>query len=101
MYKPLSMPTLQCLLASACAVADVPDAIVAAKQTNAQTKARELIVIFVNLVFIVIVSFYLSFVVLAFFDSSLLRCHFWPFTGVLRKNFESLTLEVGFATLNR
>ena len=70
------MPTLQCLLASARAVADVPGAIVAAKQTNAQAKARELIVIFVNLVFIVIVSFYLSFVVLAFFDFSLLKLSF-------------------------
>jgi hypothetical protein len=33
----------------------VPGAIVAAKQTNAQAKARELIIIFVNFVFIVIV----------------------------------------------
>src|SRR5207248_6201173 len=32
--------------------------------------------------------------VLAFFDSSLLNCHFWPFTGVLRKIFGSLTREV-------
>ena len=55
------MPTLQCLSASARAVADVPGAIVAAKHTNAQAKARELIIIFVNFVFIVIVSFCLSF----------------------------------------
>jgi hypothetical protein len=54
------MPTLQCLSASARAVADVPGAIVAAKHTNAQAKARELIIIFVNFVFIVVVSFCLS-----------------------------------------
>jgi hypothetical protein len=39
----------------------------ATRHTNAQAKARELIMIFVNFVFIVIVSFRLSFVVLAFF----------------------------------
>ena len=100
-YKPLSMPTLQCLSAAARAVADVPSAIAAAKHTNAQANARELIIIFVNFVFIVVVSFCLSFVVLAFFDFSLLSCHFWPFTEVLRKIFGSLTREVGFATLNR
>jgi hypothetical protein len=48
----------------------VPGAIVAAKHTNAQTKARELIIIFVKFVFIVVVFFYLRFFVLAFFDSS-------------------------------
>ena len=41
------------------------------------------------------------FLVLAFRDSSLLSYHFWPFTGVLRKVFGSLTWEVGFAALNR
>jgi len=57
------MPTLQTRPPSAAAraVADVPGAIVAAKQTNAQAKAKELIVIFVNFVFIVLVSFCLSF----------------------------------------
>src|SRR5947207_12030491 len=65
-YKPLSMPTLHCLSAAARAVADVPGAIVAAKHTNAQAKARELIIILVNFVFIVVVSFCLSFFVLAF-----------------------------------
>jgi hypothetical protein len=70
-YKPLSMPTLQARASVAArAVADVPGAIVAAKHTNAQAKARELIIIFVNFVFIVVVSFCLSFIVLAFFDSS-------------------------------
>jgi len=58
----------------------VPGAITATKHTNAQANARELIMIFVNFVFIVVVSFCLGFVVLAFFDSSLLRGHFWPFT---------------------
>src|SRR5437588_3205257 len=62
-YKPLSMSTLQCLSAAARAVADVPGAIVAAKHTNAQAIARELIIVFVNFVFIVVVSFCLSFLV--------------------------------------
>jgi len=60
------MSTLQCLSVAARAVADVPGAIVAAKHTNAQAKAREPIMIFVNFVFIVIVSFCLGFLL------------FWP-----------------------
>jgi hypothetical protein len=80
------MPTLQTLSTAACAVVDVPGAIVAAKHTKAQAKARELIIIFVNFVFIVIVSFYLSFLGLAFLDSSLLSCHFWPFADVQNGN---------------
>jgi hypothetical protein len=92
------MPTLQTRASGAdCAVADVSGAIVAAKHTNAQAKARELIIIFVNFVFILVVSFCLSLVDLAFGDSSLLRTHFWPFTEVLRKIFGSLTREVGSA----
>jgi hypothetical protein len=56
------MPTLQTRAsASARAVADVPGAIAAAKHTNAQANAREVIIILVNFVFIVIVSFRLSF----------------------------------------
>jgi hypothetical protein len=51
----------QCLSTSARAVADVPGAIVAAKHTNAQANAKELIIIFVDFVFIVIVCFCLSF----------------------------------------
>src|SRR6266480_379765 len=93
-YKPLSIPTLQCLSTSARAVADVPGAIVAAKHTNAQAKAREPIMIFVNFVFIVVVSFCLSFVVLAFFDSSLLSCHLWPFTEVLGRIWRFVTRKV-------
>jgi t-SNARE complex subunit (syntaxin) len=64
------MSTLQGLSAATRAVADVPGAIVAAKHTKAQAKARELIIIFVKFVFIVVVFFYLRFFVLAFFDSS-------------------------------
>src|SRR5437899_3184645 len=69
-YEPFSMPTLQTRPPSpaARAVADVPGAIVTAKHTNAQAKARELIMIFVNFVFIVVFAFCLGFVVLAFFD---------------------------------
>jgi hypothetical protein len=65
------MPTLQtCGSGAGPAVADVPSVIVAAKHTNAQAKARELIIIFVNFVFIVVVSFCLSSVVLPFRDFS-------------------------------
>jgi hypothetical protein len=56
------MPTLQSRPSVAApAVADVPGAIAAAKHTNAQATASELITIFVNVVFIVVVSFCLSF----------------------------------------
>jgi hypothetical protein len=59
------MPTLQtCASAAARAVPDVPGAITATRQTNAQVKARELIIILVNFVFIVVVSFCLSFFLL-------------------------------------
>src|SRR5438067_10122856 len=77
-YKPFSMPTLQTRPPSAAAraVADVPGAIVTAKQTNAQAKARELIMIFVNFVFIVVLSFRLTFVVLPFFWLLIMRGHF-------------------------
>ena len=65
------MPILQtCVSAAARAVADVPGAIAAAKHTDAQAKAKELIRIFVNFVFIVVLSFCLSVVVLAFSGSS-------------------------------
>jgi hypothetical protein len=78
------MLTLQtCASAAARAVVDVPGAILAARHTNALAKAKELIMIFVNFVFIVIVSFCLGLIVLAFFDPSSLSCHFWPFTEVL------------------
>jgi hypothetical protein len=60
----------QCPSAAARAVVDVPGVIVAAKHTNAQVKARELIIVLVNFGFIVIVSFSLSFLVLAFRSSS-------------------------------
>ena len=57
--------------------------------------------IFVNFVFIVVVSFCLSFLVLAFFDSSLLSCHFWPFTEVQNGNLREVMRKGGFAALNR
>jgi hypothetical protein len=83
-----------CGPSAARAVADVPSAIAATRLTNAHAKAKELIIIFVNFVFMVVVSFCLSSVFVAFFDSSLLSCHFRPFTEVLRKILESLTQEV-------
>jgi hypothetical protein len=56
------MPTLQTgASGTAPPSADVLGAIAAAKHTNAQAKAREVIMIFVNVVFIVVVSFCLSF----------------------------------------
>ena len=62
------MPTLQtCPSAAALAVPDVPAAITATRQINAQVKARELIMIFVNFLFILVLSFRLSVVFLAFF----------------------------------
>jgi len=45
-------------------------------------KARELIMIFVNFVFIVVLSFRLSVVVPAFFWLLIMRGYFWPFTEV-------------------
>jgi len=68
---------------SARAVVDVPGAITATRQTNAQAKASELIMIFVNFIFIVVLSFLLSVVVLAFFCLLIVRSHLWPFTDVL------------------
>jgi hypothetical protein len=56
-YKALNVCTPQCASAAARAVVDVPSAIVAAKHTDAQAKDREPIIIFVNFVFIVVVSF--------------------------------------------
>src|SRR5207248_1711927 len=89
------MPTLQtCASAAARAGADVPGAITATRQTNAQVKARELIMIFVNFLFIVVLSFCLTFAVLAFFDSSSLSCHFRPFTEVLGRIWRFVTRKV-------
>ena len=69
--QPLSMCTLQtCPSAAAPAVADVPAAITATKQTNAQVKARELIIFLVNFVFIV---FFLSVFFFLFWPSLILR----------------------------
>jgi hypothetical protein len=58
------MPTLQTRpSAAARAVADVPGAIVTAKHTNAQAKAKELIMLLSNFVFMIV--FFLIF--LSFF----------------------------------
>ena len=63
------MRTLQCALVTACTVADVPGAIPATRQPNAHIKASELIIVFVNFVFIVMISsLCLRFVCLAVFD---------------------------------
>src|SRR3954451_12942801 len=60
-YKPCSVLTLQPALSlPARATPDVPSAIAATRQPNAQVKARELIIVVVNFGFIVIVSFCLS-----------------------------------------
>src|SRR6266403_5477237 len=69
-YRPCSVCVLQGCgnRAVARAVLDVPSAIAATRQPNAQVKARELIIVLVNFGFIVIISFYLIFLVLAFFD---------------------------------
>src|SRR5262249_58508851 len=70
-YKPCSLFTLQSgPSAAASAGEDVPSASAAVKHTKAEATASELVIIFVNVVFIVIVSFCLSFLVMAFFDSS-------------------------------
>src|SRR5437762_10855248 len=92
-YTPFSMCTLQTRPPSAAAraVADVPGAIVTAKHTNAPAKARELIIIFVNFVFIVVFSFCLSVVVSAFFWLLIMRGHFWPFTEVLGRIWQFVT----------
>jgi hypothetical protein len=76
------------------AVADVPGAIVAAKHTNAQAKAREVIIIFVNFVFIVIVSFCLSSVVFGLLWLLIVRSYFWPFTGVQNGNHREVMRKV-------
>jgi hypothetical protein len=45
----------------------------------------------INVIFISPTSFYLGFIVLAFFDFSLLSRHFWPFTQVLRRIWPFVT----------
>jgi len=61
------MPTLQtCASAAARAVVDVPSAIAAAKHSDAQAKAKELIMLLTNFVFMIV-----FFLVLAFRDFSL------------------------------
>jgi hypothetical protein len=96
------MPTLQtCASAAAPAVADVPGAIVTAKHTNAQAKARELIMIFVNFVFIVVVSFCLSFIVLAFFWLFVIELSFPAVHWCTWRDLPVRYAERCLATLNR
>jgi len=87
------MRASQCASVAARAVVDVPGNIVAAKHTNAQATASELIIVFVNFVFIIIVSFCLSFLVIAFFDSHH-GSHFWPFTELQNGNQREVTTEM-------
>src|SRR6266436_302077 len=94
-YEPLGMPMLQtCASGADRAVPGVPTAITATRLTNAQVKARELIMIFVNFVFIVVLSFRLSVVVPAFFWLLIMRGHFWPFTEVLGRIWRFVTRKV-------
>jgi hypothetical protein len=52
------MPTLQTRASAVtCAVADVFSAIAAAKHSNAQAKAKELVILLTNFVFICMISF--------------------------------------------
>jgi hypothetical protein len=57
-YKPLSLSALHtletCSSAAARAVVDVPSAIAAAKHTKAQAKAKELIILLTNFVFMIV-----------------------------------------------
>jgi hypothetical protein len=65
------MPTLQTRAGAGPAVADVPgpSTMAAAKHIDAQATAKELIMIFVNFVFIDVISFFFSFCSFAF------HCH--------------------------
>ena len=55
-----------CGPSAARAVSDVPSAIAATRLTNAHAKSEQLAMLLTSFVFIVLVSFYLSFIVLAF-----------------------------------
>ena len=78
------MPTLQTRPSVAArAVADVPNAIVTAKHTNAQANARELIMIFVNFVLVVVVlAFFWLLVIELSFLGPLIACALY--TGLWR-----------------
>ena len=70
-YEPLSLCTLQTCASSAAApvsscrcapaVADVPSAIAATRQTNAQAKRKELIMLLTNFVFMIVFFLVLAF----------------------------------------
>src|SRR6266478_7407127 len=61
-----------------------------AELTSATVRKIAVIRLILLMLFIILIFF----LVLAFFGFSSLSCHFWPFTGVLRKIFGSLTPEV-------
>src|SRR5438874_8202839 len=90
-YNPRSCPASQRPSGAACAVEWVLSVIAASRHTNAQAKDRKPIIIFVNFVFIVVFSFCLGVVVLAFFWLLILRSHFWPFTEVLGRIWRFVT----------
>ncbi|PYK17658.1 MAG: hypothetical protein DME55_09335 [Verrucomicrobia bacterium] len=62
--------------------------------SNTQAKSKEVTVLLTNFIFISLISFYLIFLVLAFFDSSSLRTHFRPFTRVLRRIWPFVTQKM-------
>jgi hypothetical protein len=78
---------------------DVLNVATAMRLTNAQAKSEQLVIRLTNFVFTVLVSFCLSFLVLAFFGFSLLSCHFWPFADVQNGNQREVTGKAGFAIL--
>src|SRR5262245_8524602 len=89
-YKPCSVLTLQLSgRLSARATPEVPSAIAATRLTNAHAASRDLVIRLTNFIFIAIIP-----LVLAFFDFSLLSCHFRPFTEVQNGNHCEVTQEM-------
>ena len=73
MYDPRSVCRLQPgEAACARATPGVLNVIAAMRLTNTHAKNEQLVILLINFVFMSLISFYLSFLVLAFFDSSLL-----------------------------
>jgi hypothetical protein len=96
------MRTLQPRASGAdCAVADVPGAIAVTRLANAHAKSKELIMRLTSFIFIGLISFYLVFLVLAFFDFSPWENYFWPFTGVQNGKQREVTGKCRVAALNR
>jgi hypothetical protein len=82
-------------------VADVPSVIVATRLTNAQAKARELIIVLVNFVFMIV--FFLIFLFLFFGLLSLpvMGNDFRPFTDVQNGNQSEVTRKVALPSCQR